>query len=247
MENNPFFNKFYSTISEDFEVYRPGTTDEEKGTIIHKAMRLFSSSRLSPIKKINIDEDIESPIEKFTSTMENRLFMFRSLQTNMTAPHNPPETYKVFNETSFDLYENYSKTLDYLQGTFYIKDVISCRDEINNFKKGRVLCWSNTNILLDHVLQTNYQKLDIDLLTFGSPILVPNYKTISNCINLYHEDDWMLGFVSALHKIDFANIPKDKLIQCEFENNQTSKFVVISRNKFLEGYTMPHRYYYAFF
>lgn len=255
MENNPFFMKLYSEINDDFATYSPMTTDEEKMQIINKAMRLFSSNTFSKIKEMRVIEEIDDPIGKFKSGYVNNLFMCRSLLKEIPIPHNPPSHYKIFNETSTNLYENYSRTLDYLTGKFYLNDVISCRDDLNNFNTGRVLCWSNTNILLDHILQTNYQYLDIDLVTFGSPLLIPNYTTLKNSVNLYHEDDWMLGFVSALYNINISDLQKDKLIEIQLDNDQICRLVIISKNKFQIDFTLaptlaptlPHRYYYAFF
>lgn len=248
MENNFFFMRFYKEINDDFDTYSPTSTEDEKIQIVNKAMSLFSSSVFPKKNKLAIlDDDISDPIETFKSKHDNNLFMCRTLLKDIKIPHSPPNHYKIFNETSTTLYENYSRTLEYLTGKFYINDVIACRNEINNFNNGHVLCWSNTSILLDHILQTNYQKLDIDILTFGSPILVPSYKTITNCTNLYHEDDWMLGFVSALYKLDISDIPRDKLVEIELDNNQVCKMVIISKNKFQNDFTLPHRYYYAFF
>ncbi len=245
MESNPFFMKFYETITEDFTIYKPDTTEEEKQALINRAMMLFSSNKIPKIINITFENDVENPIDTYSSKQQNNLFMFRALHTDAPVPHQPPEKYKMFYETSFNIYENYSKTIDYLNNKFYINDVISCREQLNTFTNGRILCWSNTNILLDHILKTSSKIDDLDILSFGSPILMPKYT--NKCINLYHEDDWMLGFVSVLHKIDFSTIPRDKLVKCTFENGIVSEFVVISRNKFSEGFTLPHRYYYAFF
>ncbi len=247
VDNNPFFMKLYNEINTDFITYSPDTSEEERNSIITRAFKLFSSNTFPKVVKINFKEEIENPIKLFSSTRENNMFMFRTLQTNMDIPHIPPDTYKIYKETSFSLFENYSKTLEYLSGKFYINDLVSCRETINKFREGRILCWSNTNILLNHLLQTNYQKLDLDIITYGSPILIPLYDCIKSSVNLYHEDDWMLGFISALYNLDISTISKDKLIEVELSNNQVCKMVIISKNKFVDGFTLPHRYYYAFF
>lgn len=247
MENNHFFQKFCDTVSEDLKTYRPSTTLEEKNNLLSKGVYILS--KIAKQHTLNVTKDHKKLTDIAESDTKQNLFMFRPLQKGSTPPFPPPSSYDIFCESSSDIYDNYMRTMDYLEGSPIIHDDVElCKDKVRNLCNGSsILCWSNSSILLRQVLSDVSNVKNIEVITYGSPILVPKSNKLSCCLNIYHEDDWILGFISVIYGIDIASLPRDRIIECTEYNdaNVQSEFVVFSRNHF--GKTDPHRCYYEFF
>lgn len=232
------FDKFYQTVNIDFDVYRPGTTNEEKQCIFEKVVHLLST-QVHHIEWISESEYIDS----HKGCNKKNVFMYRKIYDKTIVQHEIPQHYKLFLETSSDLFTNYMKTIDNLQGnSFLIQDIENCKNSILDID--RVLCWSNTSILLNQVLK-KYNNPDLQIITFGSPIILPKYNCKS-CLNIYHEDDWILGFMTALYKIDMSRIQTNIIYHCLIDS-KSCEFVILSSDKFSESILEPHRCFNKFF
>lgn len=245
MDTETLVTKFFQVVDADLSTYRPETTHEEKIALYSQGVALLSKSHHKmewsseePLDGIQIDS------LKLQNCKGRNLFMSRTVNNENTLPYEIPNDYDVFLETSYDIYTNYRITLDYLDNKHFCpNDSQRCATAIATCDN--ILSWSNTSILLHHLLDTNPElSKDKILYTFGSPIIVTN-KMAKTCVNMYHEDDWILGLVGALYKIDLNNVKKN-VIHNVLVDSECAKIVVFSRSTFPDPNVDPHRNYYYF-
>jgi len=157
----------------------------------------------------------------------------------------PIPNYKIFLETCNGVYDDYKRTLLNILNMDYIQDDIeTLKNCIKDNKPHTIICWSNTSIILAQALQ----ELDVcstlkNVYTFGSPILLPT--TTYQCLNIYHEDDWILPLPEYMFVKDYELC--DKICTYEDKNKDIYKYLKISREQFLEKSIEPHDSYYILF
>jgi hypothetical protein len=246
MDTESLVTKFFQVVDADLSTYRPETTHEEKIALYSQGVAVLSKVNHT-VEWCSEEEPLtEAQVNSFK--LKNRegksLFMSRTVNNENTLPYEVPKTYDVFLETSYDIYTNYRMTLDYLDNKNLCprdsKKCVSMIEGCNN-----ILSWSNASILLHHLLHENAGLADGKYIyTFGSPVLVAHPKT-NVCINLYHEDDWILGLVGALYKIDLNGVTKN-VVHNFVVDSECVKLVVFSRSMFPDASIDPHRNYYYF-
>lgn len=230
---------FFKMLSDDLNEYRPQTTTEEKMILMKKTLILFTSHnpQITYTDKFKIS-DIS---ELFINITKDKLFMYRKLTEDSILPHVIPPEFEIFEETCGNIYENFISTIDNLSGnSFNLNDILKCENIIK--RKKHILSWSNTSILLNKTLSNlsiDEQKL-LYINTFGSPILVPEYST-AYCMNIYHEDDWILELFDSLYKINTKNIERNYINECIIDGKKCC-FVILSRDHFKNiNDCAPHR------
>lgn len=231
--------RFFKVIHADLDIYCPNITNEERGLLLSKGMDMLKAVnyKISNVQDSGVFDGKDMKKHK-------NLFMCRKICESACLPHRIPDTFDVFFEKSSDMYSNYMKTLDYLQDINWdLKDQEQCIKYLRNCEY--LLCWSNSSLLLRHVLEEDpslsYNK---NMITFGSPVLLPTFEA-NTCINIYHEDDWILGLVQALHQVDIAQYPLDRVHSC-LVRNQKCNFLILSRTTFSDDQTEPHRCFHYF-
>lgn len=231
-------SEFFKILSKDLHEYRPETTNEEKIILMKKAITLFSTYNpkiefISNFKIMNINE-------LFINISTDKLFMYRKIIENTKLPHIIPSEFEIFEEKCGNIYENFINTINNLSGhSFNLDDITCCENIIKN--KKMILSWSNSSIVLNKVLENldvEKQKL-LYINTFGSPILLPEYST-SYCMNIYHEDDWILELVESLYKININYIELDTINKCIIDGKKTF-FIILSREQFKNNDCEAHR------
>jgi len=166
-------------------------------------------------------------------------FMSRRLPTEKL-PHTLTSNHKQFFETCNGVYQDYMTTLYNLLGERYIQtDIETLKSMLQENRSCTILCWSNTSIILSHVLKDMTGLDNLSVITFGSPILLSanNFK----CLNIYHEDDWILGFHEALFVKD--KTVNDELCTYIDDKQNIYKYLKLSRHNF-HKICDPHESYY---
>lgn len=187
-----------------------------------------------PLSSLNDILDIKNKL--------NKLFMYRKLHENYKLPYHPP--FKIFEEKSESLYKNYLQTANNLLGhSFNNSEINRCKEYLVHF--GFVLSWSNTSILLQKALENLdiYSQLVLSIITFGSPILLQRYNT-HYCLNVYHEDDWILNIIDKLYKIKISKLKRNIIYEYTI-NNKLCEFIILSRDNFNNNID-PHKCYNIF-
>lgn len=240
MTEQSYFSKFIEVLENDFDTYCP-IVNEKKQDLLDKSIALFNS-KIYNIRTLDTYKIANTDFLK-NQKYKKPLFMCRPLFYNCPLPHDIPCKYTVFYEKSYDLYTNYITTINNLSGLdFDEKELLRCKSYVE--KTDKILCWSNSSIILDSLLKNN-DKYDCDILTYGSPMILPKYNS-NSCINIYHEDDWILGFVSALYTLDISKIDKDTLYTFTINDN-ICHMIILSRNNFYGVQCDPHRCFNHFF
>lgn len=236
-------NIFFKTVNDDLSLYRPNTTTEERLFLFKKGINIFNKYNPQIIwGNFNNLIDINDIMIK---DKESNLFMCRKNTETCELPFIIPNNYEYFLETSTNMYDNYLKTIDNLEGIdFNLDDIKNCRKKIIN--KTNILCWSNSSIILNNILNnlTEDESKNINIITFGSPIILPCYYT-KYCINIYHEDDWVIDMVKLLFKLNDKIINLDIIYEC-FIDNKKCIFIILSK-KYFDINTEPHRCINMFF
>lgn len=243
--NTPAYSLFFQTILEDIKTHRPLTTEIEKDYLLKKAMKVFSSFVHVATYSIKESNATISQIMENFKKQQNKLFMFRSLTKESPLHVTIPDEYTIFSETSTDIYNNYLRTLDALEnGVSDSEDINKFYNKCSHSLIKNVFSWSNTGILLNNILQKNDIKFNIkfdNIITYGSPVLVSYH-----CINIYHENDWILGFVSAYYKIDIEKLERNCIYEV-YINDEVYDLLIASSDTFpnhntdLEEEVTPHR------
>lgn len=235
-----YFSQFIEVLESDFNNYCP-ISNEKKQELLDKSISLFNS-KIYNIKTISVKKINNIDCFK-TEPHKNPLFMCRQLYKNCPLPHFLPPEYNIFYEESNDLYTNYLSTINtLLNSEFNQSEITRCKSYVDNADK--ILCWSNSSIILNHILK-NKGSNDCNIITYGSPIILPKYKS-NSCINIYHEHDWILGFISALYTLDISKIEKDILYTFSI-NDETCMMIILSQNNFKQVDCEPHRCFNYFF
>lgn len=168
------------------------------------------------------------------------LFMSRRLPTE-ELPHTLPSGSQQFFETCNGVYQDYMTTLCNLLGERYIQtDLEMLRSILQENRSCTILCWSNTSIILSHVLKDMTGLENLSVVTFGSPILLPadSFK----CLNIYHEDDWILGFHESLFVKD--KVVNDCVSTYIDDKQNIYKYLKLSRHNF-NKICDPHESYFV--
>lgn len=239
MDNNSSFTLFFITLERDLSMYRSHTTESEKTDLMKRAFQFFSQDnhdcKLLTSCSINTINEIT-----FRPHPQNGLFLYRKLHEGATIPHNIPKHFDIFEESSFDIYENINRTLSNIEGhSFDTDDVERLSLVLNNHSYDGFLCWSNTSIILDHVLRTTDIVLNGQIITFGSPIIIPHRNGVQ-CTNVYHEDDWILGLVNAIYKINLSLLDRNTLHVFDIDGKH-AELVVFSKDKFKKDKWDAHK------
>lgn len=247
MHLHPVLHKFHQTINDDLTMFRPQTTPEERNHVVSRGLYLLNKPRPT------ISYMYNSPIKALTTITVPHgpsLFMCRPLNSKLPLPITPPkDKYKIFKETSTDIYENYLRTIDYLEGhSFLPEDLNKCKSAITNDILN-VLCWSNSSILLNKVLSDCAEMMEknkshLHITTFGSPLLISTDNN-TTAINVYHEDDWILGFMLYLNSLESPEYQVRNTIHTVMIDDKCRKYVILSRDWFAESTQNqePHRCY----
>ena len=243
---NPVINTFFNTVNADIDTHRPDTSHLERKQLIERAMVIFRDTKQQ--YTLTNEEALIHIEDYFNKHATHGIFMYRPLKHDYPLPHPLQHQHSVFIESSSDIYTNYMKTLDYLEGRDYDSDeLMTCASILINKPKSRILCWSNTAILLDKVLdvlQNSIVDHDHDIITWGSPILLK--KRYNKCVNLYHESDWILGFIGMLYGLDFEQIKRNTKYTLHSSHGE-SDFIIFAEDNFAKyPKTDPHRYYFLF-
>jgi hypothetical protein len=237
-------SSFFKVLNSDLSQYRPKTTQEEKVILMSKALTLFSTynSSIKFINKIKI-QSLDELQMNFTN---KKIFMYRKLHSETEIPHKIPEDYIIFEQSSGDIYDNFVSTIDNLAGTgFNDNDVNKLVTILSDSQKTvgntSVLSWSNSGIILSKALEKLNKDIKKNLIitTFASPKLVSE-NDVSYCLNIYHEDDWILELFETLYRINTKEIERDIINEC-YENKQKCFFIILSRDYFKNNNFTPHR------
>jgi hypothetical protein len=172
----------------------------------------------------------------------NKIFMFRPYVQDTPLPHDIKD-YKLFVESSSkEVYVNYAKTLETLSSK---KDCCT-RDKkrlallFDSATPLNIFSWSNTGILLNNMMHDeNYKDkfINANIITFGSPVLVKK-KACKKCINIYHQDDWILGLLKIVYNgFDFSTVKKNIV----HKTTTNEEFIILSRACFKHSTTSPHQ------
>jgi hypothetical protein len=176
----------------------------------------------------------------------NRIFMYRPHQYDTKLPHIVDGTFSIFVESSEDLFSNYMRTIKNITGEEPIRKddkerFMSMIGNGNGNGDLNILCWSNSNILLSDVMK-NHGNLFINanVINFGGPILLKK-GPCQNCLNIYHQDDWILGLLKIIYDFDFSNVKKNVI----HKTKTNEEFIILSRRIFTSSSTKdhPHRCY----
>lgn len=238
---------FFQTVNKDLSIYRPETSDEEKIFLMHKIIELFTEYNpnitfINSYKIINIKELWYSNIPKHK---KKHIFMCRKINEYYELPFNIPKNYDLFFETSTDIYNNYLKTIENIKGNlFNLDDIKICKEVIKNIDN--ILCWSNSSIILNKILENldKEESKDLQIITYGSPIILPCYYS-KYCINIYHEDDWIIELVNSLFKLDIKLLERD-VVYTYIINDKKCMFIILSRKHF-DKKIEPHQCVQMFF
>jgi len=237
--NTSAFASFFKTISEDFDIYRPETSDHERDDLLNKAISLFHSETNNKVEIVSKDNVMTIDALKLEQSNKNNLFMYRPLQKGFGLPFEIPSCYDVFEESTGDIYENYIRTIENLGNqSFLTQDIARCKLCLANYTT--VLCWSNTSILLNKVLNDAAEFQNTFVLTYGSPLLLP-LSSLRDCINIYHEDDWVIGLVNAYYKTDLLSLERNIVYEATINGGKRCKFVIFSKDSFKNAVNEPHR------
>lgn len=240
MTEQSYFSKFIEVLENDFDTYCP-IPNQKKQELLDKSIALFNS-KIYDIRTHEMHKIANTDFLK-NQTYKNPLFMCRPLFNNCPLPHTIPHKYEIFYEKSYDLYTNYITTINNISGIdFDQSEITRCKSYIE--KADKILCWSNSSIILELLLK-NQEKYSCNILTYGSPIILPKYNS-NSCINIYHEDDWILGFIGALYTLDISKIDKDVLYTFTINDN-ICNMIILSRNNFYGSECEPHRCFNYFF
>lgn len=222
-------NLFFKTVNEDLSIYRPETTNEERLNLFKKGMELFTE--YNPIIVWSDEYSLLNLDMLMIKDKRENLFMCRTNSKYCELPFIIPKNYDIFFETSTNIYDNYLQTINNLKGElFNLDDIDRCKKNIIN--KTNILCWSNSSIILNNILSTltKSESENINIITFGSPIILPCYFT-KYCINIYHEEDWVIDMVKSLFKLENKVIKLDIIYKCTIDNKKCI-FIIISKKYF---------------
>jgi hypothetical protein len=227
---------FFATILEDLEKHRPDTTEEEKQYLVQIIQSLLQKPRADLVLLSS------SPYEHTENdTSEPALFLWRPLIKDTLLPHALPSNYRIFQETSEDIYSNLLTTLNNLQGNhFNSKDI----DEIVLGSQScikKMFGWSNTSILLEQVMK-RHSFPETNVFTFGSPVLIP-VMNCKNAVNIYHENDWMLDFVAALYHLNVNSLERNVMHTFLMNGEMITYLYIVTET---DPSTTPHRHYHLF-
>lgn len=179
---------------------------------------------------------------KLNPAATNKLFMFRPHVQNAKLPHNITN-YSLFVETcDQDIFTNYKKTLtSILTKESCINDktrLLEMLYEQQQQQPLNIFSWSNTGILLDNIIQDPIF-INANIITYGSPILVKK-GPCQKCINIYHQDDWILGLLQMVYGgFDFSAVKKNVV----HKTSMNQEFIILSRACFQHSAAAqtPHR------
>ena len=224
---------FIETIKTRIVSKQPNRTEEEFHKLLQRSFEVLATY---PLRLTYVSSE-PMPDIKLKSPM---LFLSRRLSSE-ELPHPLPSDAIQFFETCQGVYQDYMITLDNLLDECFIQsDIDMLKDLINKNKNAVILCWSNTSIILNHILKDMDGLEDLYVVTFGSPILIPsnNFK----CLNIHHEDDWILGFHESLFIKEQQE--KDKVCTYVDSKERVYKYLKLSRNYFDKN-SDPHESYYV--
>jgi hypothetical protein len=208
----------------DLDVYRPQTTLEEKANLVNIVATMMTTSQRS------ITSISELPEYTWSDDMKGvtSLFVFRILCRNDPPTVAISGNYKIFQESSStDLVINYMSTINAIMGDMSIIDIDVERlhQTISTINPKKIVCWSNSGILLSRYLELYPPpQTAATIYTFGSPVLVPH------CINFYRENDWILDLVMPLYKIDQSQFKKDIMYDIVLGTSGLSTSLIILSN-----------------
>lgn len=227
-------DQFIKIMENDLNLYRPETTQLEKEIIVYKALNLFQHKKnIYHISKNYIS--IKNIINPETSY---GLFMYRKFHPYSILPCSIPNNYRIFEESSSDILINMHQTLNMLEGhSFNENDIQNLTELLDNNVYDKIIAWSHSSILLYYFIHAKKIKTQ-NIKTFGSPILIPSINGV-NCINIYHEDDWILHLVNTMYSLDIINIDRNFLHEFIYKD-QIIFLVILSANHFTSD-NEPHR------
>ena len=227
-------NDFINIMLEDLKHVDPSKIDELK----KKLKKLMNVNK--PI--VICDSNLCGREQLKLSDGANKIFAFRPYVQDAPLPYEIKD-YNIFVESSSkEIHVNYAKTLESL----LTKD--SCKFDKKSLaslfsKPLNIFAWSNTGILLNNMMQDEIYKerfINANIITFGSPILVKK-KACNKCINIYHQDDWILGLLKIVYNgFDFSNVKKNVI----HKTTTNEEFVILSRACFKHSAASiehPHR------
>lgn len=176
---------------------------------------------------------------KLPAAATNKIFMYRPHVKNTPLPHKIKSDYKIFIENSSEhVHENYTKTLESLLSNEINEDDKTRLRNLLTRAPLNIFSWSNTGILLNKMMQDSKSSfINANIITFGSPVLVKKYAC-NKCINVYHQDDWILGLLKHTYKgFDFSNVKKNVI----HKTTTNEEFIILSRACFVKSRHSPHQ------
>ncbi len=238
---------FFKIIQEDLSVYRPQTSLNEVNKLLATGLSVLNNNKNEVNKAIESEFSFSciDELKTFISAnivLNKKGFLWRPLYSGAPIHHVIPSDYDIFTEVSGDIYENYMYTLNALSSKHFDKnDLEKCLQFLYNHDY--ILVWSNTAIIVDNLLSENENELkEKNITIYGGTTLVAHKDNLF-ILNIYHEDDWILGFVKNIYNIDLLKELKRNVIYDLFINKKSYKIVIISEDLFHDKNVLPHRQY----
>lgn len=234
---------FFQVIKEDLAIHRPQTSLVEINELLTIGLSVLNnkkeiSKKVESEGKFSSLEELKTYITTNT-VLHKKGFLWRPLYLGAPMHHEIPSDYDIFTEVSGDIYENYMYTLNALSDRHFNKNELKqCQDFLHNHNY--MLVWSNTAIIVDTLLTEN-EIQDKTIIVYGGSLLVAQKDNF--VLNVYHEDDWILGFVKIIYNIDLHKELKRNIMYEIFVNQNLYKIIILSEDLFKDKNILPHRQY----